>query len=139
MRYIRLGRLWIRKGRIKMGNEICELCFHKEACMHLIDARNEELVGCIYFVNKDKVLVLPVAIGSKVWCIGQPCGGCPCFNEPMTEQFIEECRNCKQYEIAECSFDYELIPEFNEFVFATKNEAEVKWKELTEFKGGDKQ
>lgn len=119
--------------------EICEQCFHKDACMHLIDTRHEELVSCEHFADKGKTILLPVEIGTKVWGIAQPCGGCPCYNEPMTEQFMEECRNCKQYEIGELSFDYDIIPEFGEFVFASKEEAVTKWKELTGFKGGDKE
>ena len=68
----------------------------------------------------NNVLVLPHAIGEKVWCLGQPCGGCECFNEPMTEEFIERCRKCDKWEICECEFDYELIPEWGKYVFPTK-------------------
>ena len=108
-----------------MKNEKCINCFHMNACLHLIDERHEELVDCEHFADKSKIILLPVELGTKVWGITQPCGGCTCFNEPMTEQFIEECRKCKQYDIAEMVFDYELIPEFGEFVFATKEETEA--------------
>lgn len=70
------------------------------------------------------VIVLPAEIGVNVWCLAQPCGGCACYNEPMKEEFIEACRNCDKWEIIECDFDYDLIPEFGETVFATREEAE---------------
>lgn len=72
------------------------------------------------------VIVLPVAVGVNVWCLAQPCGGCSCFNEPLTEEFIEECRNCEKWEIIECAFDYDLISEFGKTVFASREEAETK-------------
>lgn len=72
----------------------------------------------------NNVLVLPHALGSKVWCLGQPCGGCQYFNEPMTEEFIERCRKCDKWEIGECEFDYEFIPEWGELVFPTRELAE---------------
>lgn len=64
-------------------------------------------------------------IGEKVFCIAQPCGGCPCYNEPMKEEFIEMCRKCDKYEVIECDFDYDLIPEFGKTVFNDR-EAAVK-------------
>lgn len=76
------------------------------------------------------VIVLPVEIGVKVWCLAQPCGGCHCYNEPMKEEFIEICRSCDKWEIIECDFDYDLISEFGKTVFATREEAEGKYKEL---------
>ena len=76
------------------------------------------------YLLQNNVLILPHALGEKVWCLGQPCGGCECFNEPMTEEFIERCRKCDKWEIGECEFDYELIPEWGESVFPTKEQAE---------------
>ena len=63
-------------------------------------------------------------IGETVYCIAQPCGGCACFNEPMKEEFIEMCRKCDKYEIIECDFDYDLIPEFGKTVFNDREAAE---------------
>lgn len=76
------------------------------------------------YLLQNNVLILPHTLGSKVWCLGQPCGGCECFNEPMTKEFIERCRKCDKWEIGECEFDYELIPEWGELVFATRELAE---------------
>lgn len=95
----------------------------------------------IYEVEADHllangVIVLPHALGSKVWCLGQPCGGCECCNEPMTEEFIERCRTCNKWEIGECEFDYELIPEWGKHVFPTRELAEEALrKKLEEAKG----
>jgi len=84
-----------------------------------IDRRNIYEVEADYLLENN-VLVLPYALGSKVWCLGQPCGGCECLNEPMTEEFIERCRKCDKWEIGECEFDYELIPEWGKLVFPTE-------------------
>ena len=84
------------------------------------------------FLIENNVVILPCAIGIKVWCLAQPCGGCPCYNEPVTEESINRCQRCKEWEIGQCDFDYELIPEFGKLVFATKEEAENKLKELME-------
>lgn len=74
------------------------------------------------------VIVLPCELGTVVYCLAQPCGGCKNYNEPMKEEFIEECRKCDKWQVIECDFDYDLIPEFGKTVFLTKEEAE---KELT--------
>ena len=63
-------------------------------------------------------------IGETVYCVAQPCGGCPCYNEPMKEEFIEMCRKCDKYEVIECDFDYDLIPEFGKTVFNDPETAE---------------
>lgn len=68
-------------------------------------------------------------LGELVYCLAQPCGGCSCFNEPMTEEFIKECRNCKKWEVIECKFDYDLIPEFGKTVFTAREAAKTKLKE----------
>lgn len=76
------------------------------------------------FLLENNVVILPCAIDTKVWCLSQPCGGCSAFNEPMKEEFIEKCQKCKRWEIIECKFDYEMVPDYGKFVFATKEEAE---------------
>lgn len=70
------------------------------------------------------VIVLPCEIEQEVYCISQPCGGCKYYNEPVTEEFINQCRECERYEIIKCGFDYDLVPEFGKTVFPTKEEAE---------------
>ena len=80
-----------------------------------------------YLISKG-VIVLPCELGTVVYCLAQPCGGCECFNEPMKEEFIERCRQCDKWEIIECEFDYELIPEFGKTTFLTKEEAEKELK-----------
>lgn len=100
---------------------------------------NCDLTGrYVDYLLANNVLVLPYALDSKVWCLGQPCGGCECYNEPMTEEFIERCRKCDKWEIGECEFDYELIPEWGESVFPTRAKAEeALGKKLEEaLKGG---
>ena len=80
--------------------------------------------GIAKFLLENNVIKLPVAIGVSVWVLGQPCGGCQYFNEPMQEDFIKECQQCKKWEVEQCCFDYDLIPEFGKLVFFTKEEAE---------------
>lgn len=92
-----------------MGGVIIESCSNKQLAETLL---------------ANRVLVLPCTLGEKVWCLMQPCGGCECYNEPMKEEFIEQCRKCDKWEISECEFDYELIPEWGEYVFPTKEQAE---------------
>ena len=50
--------------------------------------------------------------------------------EPMKEEYIKQCRECNKWELIECEFDYELIPEFGKTVFATKEEAEKELKNV---------
>ena len=63
---------------------------------------NKQLAEALLANN---TIVLPVALGKKVYCLMQPCGGCECYNEPMTEEFIERCRKCDKWEIGEYEFD----------------------------------
>ena len=115
--------------------EKCKNCYHYDACMRLIVQEHEELICCKNFVDKNKVVCLPADLGKPVWVLAQPCGGCSCYNEPMTEEFIKKCQQCKEWEIGQCDFDYELIPEYGKLVFATKEEAENKLKELMKNEG----
>lgn len=100
----------------------------KDRLVELLDefvakSNNTTTLALADHILANNVLVLPYALGSKVWCLGQPCGGCECFNEPVTEEFIERCRKCDKWEIGECEFDYELIPEWGELVFPTREQA----------------
>ena len=70
------------------------------------------------------VIVLPLEIGDTVYCLAQPCGGCNSYDEPLTEASIEQCRKCDLWEVIQCGFDYDLIPEYGKLVFSTKEEAE---------------
>ena len=71
-----------------------------------------------------RFIELPCKIGETVYCISTPCGGCPRFEEPMREEFIESCRKCTLAEIVEVSFDYDMIPEVGETVFFDRAAAE---------------
>ena len=64
-------------------------------------------------------------VGKTVYCISQPCGGCEVFNEPMCEEFIDRCINCKRTEIVECKFDMSLYDELGTSAFPTREEAEA--------------
>ena len=80
----------------------------------------------------DDWIKLPNKLGCEVWVLGQPCGGCPEYNEPVTEESIEKCRQCNKWEIGTCKFDYELIEDWGKLVFATEDEAKERLKELME-------
>lgn len=112
----------------------CKDCIHFEVCdsgRHIGEHIKDDerfLDGvekqCVCFRDKARFLELPGRIGETVYCILQPCGGCPCFNEPMKEEYIERCRVCKKAEVAEMAFDYEMIPEVGETVFFDRERAE---------------
>ena len=112
----------------------CENCIHFEVCdsgRHIGEYIEDGGVytdgvdrQCPYFRDKTRNIELPAAIGSTVYCIVTPCGGCPAFNEPLTEEYIERCRVCDKAEIVEMAFDYEMIPEIGESVFLDRENAE---------------
>lgn len=83
-------------------------------------------------ILKDNWIKLPSELGGEVFVLAQPCGGCPEYNEPVTEESIEKCRQCNKWEIGTCKFDYELIEDWGKLVFATEEEAKERLKELTE-------
>lgn len=108
-------------GAVRDGGVLIEGCSNKQLAETLL---------------ANGVIALPCALGEKVYCLGQPCGGCKCYNEPMTEKFIEKCRKCDEWEIGECDFDYELIPEWGKLVFPTRELAkEALSKKLKEVRG----
>ena len=78
-----------------------------------------------------RAILLPSELGQKVYCVMTPCGGCPCYEEPVTEESIEICRKCEKAIVGECDFDYDLIPEWGKTVFATPEEAEKALAERT--------
>ncbi len=106
--------------------EIVKSSLHGRLDIALIDKITPHIVKGL---EEAGAIVLPCDLSRTVYCIAQPCGGCPCYNEPMKEEYIEQCRNCDLHEIIECKFDYDLIPEFGKTVFLTREEAEAKLKE----------
>lgn len=111
----------------------CKGCLHYKACKTSVGTTRyygretaagnvEEL--CSAFDEAARFIELPCKIGETVYCISTSCGGCPCFNEPMREEFIETCRKCTLAEIVEMSFDYDMIPEVGEMVFFDRAAAE---------------
>lgn len=75
-----------------------------------------------YLIANDAV-ILPTKLGTKVYVLGQPCGGCPGYEEQLTDELMEMCRQCDRWEIGTCDFDWDLIPEWGKYVFATEEEA----------------
>ena len=120
----------------------CENCLHYETCgLYIYD---EPLVRTVYykerdledvenrcsnFADKDLYIKLPCKVGTKVYALATPCGGCEHYNLSL-EQSLKICRNCEKREIAECTFDNELIDEFGKTVFLTREDAEKKLEEL---------
>lgn len=92
-------------------------------------AMRQGIGECADYLLANGVIVLPAMLGTTVYCLAQPCGGCECYNEPMREEFIARCRECDRWEIIQCNFDYELIPEYGKTVFLTREEAEVALEE----------
>ena len=113
----------------------CKDCMHREACEHIggflfkVARELEDVeVLCSCFSGRSGWLRLPKMLGSLVYAISEPCGGCKYANEPMREEFIELCRKCEKREVIEMRLDYELIPEWGKTVFATREEAEAAMK-----------
>ena len=77
-------------------------------------------------VEKMKPYVeVPCKIGTKVYAIATPCGGCE-YNNLSLDETLKNCWSCQKREIIECEFDYDLLHEFEETVFLTRAEAEKK-------------
>ena len=106
----------------------CENCLHCEVCIFARQYRGTN--KCPDFADKDLYIKLPCKVGTKVYALATPCGGCEHYNLSL-EQSLKICRNCEKQEIAECTFDNELIDEFGKTVFLTREDAEKK---LEEFK-----
>lgn len=106
----------------------CENCLHYGVCTF---AKQYETVDkCPDFSDKDLYIKLPCKIGTKVYAIATPCGGCEFANVPMQEEFIEICQKCEKREIIDCKFDYDLLHEFGKTVFLTREVTEKKLEEL---------
>lgn len=101
----------------------CENCLHCEMCTFARQYRGVN--KCPDFYDKDLCVKLPCKIGTKVYAIATPCGGCK-YNNPSFEETLKNCRSCQKREIIECEFDYDLLHEFGETVFLTREDAEKK-------------
>ena len=101
----------------------CENCLHCEMCTFARQYRGVN--KCPDFYDKDLCVKLPCKIGTKVYAIATPCGGCK-YNNLSFEETLKNCRSCQKREIIECEFDYDLLHEFGETVFPTRAEAEKK-------------
>ena len=105
----------------------CENCLHCEVCTFARQYRGVN--KCPDFSDKDLCVKLPCKVGTKVYAIASPCGGCK-YNNLSFEETLKSCRNCQKREIIECEFDYDLLHEFGEMVFPTSADAEKKLEEL---------
>ena len=105
----------------------CENCLHYGVCTFA--KQYEAADKCTDFADKDLYIKLPCKVGTKVYALATPCGGCEHYNLSL-EQSLKICRNCEKREIAECTFDNELIDEFGKTVFLTREDAEKKLEEL---------
>lgn len=121
--------------RKEVGQMRCENCLHYEACKSMVSVIERATMYsiamrvCNNYADKDLYIKLPCKIGTKVYAIATPCGGCEHYNLSL-EQSLKICRNCEKREIAECTFDNELIDEFGKTVFLTREDAEKKLEEL---------
>lgn len=105
----------------------CENCLHYGVCTF---AKQYEAVDkCPDFADKDLCVKLPCKVGTKVYAIATPCGGCE-YNNSSFEETLKNCRGCQKREIIECEFDYDLLHDFGETVFPTRAEAERKLEEM---------
>ena len=75
----------------------------------------------------NNAIVLPAKLGSKVFAIATPCGGCE--NAKFDNDEIKECKSCRKYQIEEIEFALDLVESWGKYVFATREEAINKIKE----------
>ena len=120
---MRKSLIRLLKDKLCRKDNNCGYCQYHTGDMCEIDKLADAIL-------KDNWVKLPCDLGGEVFVLGQPCGGCPEYNEPVTEESIEKCRQCKKWEIGTCKFDYELIEDWGKLVFATREEAEERLKEL---------
>lgn len=74
----------------------------------------------------NNAIVLPAKLGSKVFAIATPCGGCE--HKEFDEDGIKECKSCRKYQIEEIEFALDLVESWGKYVFATRAEAEERCK-----------
>ena len=119
----------VAEGRVSM--ERCETCTKKCPQMELADEcakgrmyATKELIECQKELQafKDKqeqglLLLLPVAEGTEVWCIGS-CG-------EICDNWSIDCSNCEEHQVVFCTnFDRNMTEQWGITVFPTKAEAE---------------
>lgn len=74
----------------------------------------------------NNAIVLPAKLGSKVFAIATPRGGCE--KASFDEDGIKECKECEEKYIEEMKFSLDLADMWGEYVFATREEAEERCK-----------
>ena len=63
------------------------------------------------------LIILPVAEGTEVWCIGS-CG-------ELCDNWSMECSGCKEHEIVfSTNFDRNMVEQWGKTIFATESKAE---------------
>lgn len=100
----------------------CENCIHYEACLPFYE--NIKMKLCDMFEDKDLYIKLPCKIGTEVYGVSTPCGGCEHYSNSLKEA-LNTCRRCKKKEVISFGFSYDCIGEFGKTVFLTKEEAEA--------------
>ena len=99
-------------GAIGYGGMLCKACNNKQLAETLIE---------------NNAIVLPAKLGSKVYAIATPRGGCE--KASFDEDGIKECKECEEKYIEEMKFSLDLAEGWGEYVFATREEAINKIKE----------
>ena len=74
----------------------------------------------------NNAIVLPAKLGSKVFAVMTPCGGCE--KAKFDNDEIKECKSCRKHQIAEIEFALDLVESWGKYVFATREEAEERCK-----------
>lgn len=103
----------------------CENCIHYEACLPFYE--NIKMKLCDMFEDKDLYIKLPCKIGTEVFGVSTPCGGCEHYNNSLKEA-LNTCRCCNKKEVINFGFSYDCMGEFGKTVFLTKEEAEAALK-----------
>lgn len=98
-------------GAIGYGGMLCKACNNKQLAETLI---------------ANNAIVLPARLGSKVFAVLTPCGGCE--HKEFDEDGIKECQECEEKYIEEMKFTLDLADMWGEYVFATRAEAEERCK-----------
>lgn len=88
------------------------------------DWGDNEISDIAEHLLENGVVVLPCKIGTEVYGVSTPCGGCEYYNNSSKEA-LNTCRCCKKKEVINFGFSYDCIGEFGKTVFLTKEEAEA--------------
>lgn len=100
----------------------CENCIHHKVCSLFYE--NPETKLCYSFEDKELYIKLPCKIGTEVYGVSTPCGGCEYYNNSLKEA-LNTCRRCNKKEVINFGFSYDCISEFGKTVFLTREEAEA--------------